>query len=53
MVDLRLFFPDFLIPTYLIAAFLKGIQPSDLRLDFGLLVRQFNLAFLNCLRDLA
>jgi|TARA_R110002020_G_scaffold9275_1_gene36610 hypothetical protein len=52
MVDLRLFFPDFLIPTYLIAAFLKGIQPSDLRLDFGLLVRQFSLAFLNCLRDL-
>ncbi len=40
MVDLRLFFPDFLTPKYLIAAFLKGIQPSDLRLDFGLLVRQ-------------
>jgi len=53
MVDLRAFFPAFLTPKYLIAVFLKGIQPSDLRLDFGLLVRQFSLAFLNCFRDLA
>jgi len=53
MVDLRDFLPSFLAPKYLMADFLKGIHPSDLRLALGLLVRQFSLDFLNCLRDLA
>ena len=53
MMDLRAFLPAFLTPKYLMAVFLKGIQPNDFRLALGLLVRQFNLAFLNCLRDLA
>ncbi|SJM64985.1 hypothetical protein A1232T_00079 [Psychrobacter piechaudii] len=53
MVDLSAFFPVCLVLRYLIADFLKGIQPSDLRLASALLVRQLSLAFLNCLRDLA
>jgi hypothetical protein len=32
---------------------LNGIQPNDLRFEFGLLVRQLSFAFLNWRRDLA
>ena len=37
----------------LMADCLKGSQPNDFRLDFGLLVRQLSFAFLNCFLDLA
>ena len=37
----------------LMADCLNGSQPSDLRLEFGLLVRQLSRAFLNCFLALA
>lgn len=49
-VDFNPFLPVCLVLRYLIADFLKGSQPKLIRLEFGLLVRQFNLAFLNCFR---
>ena len=53
MVDLSAFLPVCLVLRYLIADFLKGIQPRLLCLALGRLVRQLSLAFLNCFRLLA
>ncbi len=53
MIDLSAFLPVWCVAICLMADFLKGIQPKDLCLASGRLVRQLSLAFLNCLRDLA
>ena len=52
-VDFKPFLPVWCVAMCLMADCLNGSQPNDLRFEFGLLVRQFSLAFLNWRRDLA
>ena len=52
-VDFKPFLPVWCVAMCLMADCLNGSQPNDLRLELGLLVRQFSLVFLNWRRDLA
>jgi hypothetical protein len=52
-VDFKPFLLVWWVAMCLMADCLKGSQPNDLRFEFGLLVRQFSLAFLNCFLALA
>ena len=52
-VDFKPFLPVWCVAMCLMADCLNGSQPKLLRLELGLLVRQFSLAFLNWRRDLA